>query len=363
MNNLNNIEELFQPSFFQRLLKKKPQDNAFIEINNLLLTKPLEEINAEEITAISIKYKVDLRKRFIAKLKELYLRYLTLCLSDNILSNQDVVFLNHLKDVLMLNDSEVEDLHSQVAGGIYKKSYDEVISDGNIDKSEEEFLEKLKENLRLPTIVVEKISNESKQALMQMKFNEIVADGKISPTKWEELTTLAKNLDDTVTLDEKTKAKVEKLKLHWLIENGELPVKEVPINLQKDERCYFTSSSDWLEHRTVTKRINYGGPTARIKIMKGIYYRAGSMGVQRITSEELQIIDSGQLYITNKRIIFVGNKKNSNIQFGKILSINPYSDGVGIEKDSGKSPIFRLSNNSDILAMTLSRLINDFHIT
>lgn len=209
----------------------------------------------------------------------------------------------------------------------------------------------------------EKISNESRQQFMQMQFDKIVADGKISPDEWEELTAIAKNLDDNMKFDEKTKAKVEKLKFYWLIENGELPVKEVSINLQKNEHCYFTSNADWLENRTVTNRINYGGPTARIKIIKGVYYRAGSIGVQRITSEQLQLIDSGKLYITNKRIIFVGNKKNSNIQLSKILSINPFSDGVSIEKDSGKSPIFRLSANADILAMILGRVINDFQIT
>jgi hypothetical protein len=30
----------------------------------------------------------------------------------------------------------------------------------------------------------------------------------------------------------------------------------------------------------------------------------------------------------------------------KILAITPYSDGVGIEKDSGKSPIFQTSKQS-----------------
>lgn len=362
MNNLYKIEELILPSFFQRLLQIEPKENAFIEVNNLIATRPFGEIEFEEITAISAKYKVNLRKRFIDRLKELYLRCLTQCLSDNILNNKDLVDLNHLKILLMLNDSEVEELHSQVAGEIYNKFYNEAISDGKLDKSEKEFLEKLKENLRLPTIVEEKISDESRQQFLQVQFNKIVADGKISPDEWEELTSIAKNLDDNIKFDEKTKAKVEKLKLYWLIENGELPVREVSINLQKNECCYFTSNADWLENRTVTNRINYAGPTARIKIMKGVYYRAGSMGVQRITSEQLQVIDSGQVFLTNKRIIFVGNKKNSNIQLSKILSVNPFSDGVGIEKDSGKSPIFRLSDNSDIFAMTLGRVINDSQI-
>ena len=197
---------------------------------------------------------------------------------------------------------------------------------------------------------------------MGIQLDKIIEDGKISPDEWEEYTSIAKNLNVEIKIDETSKARLEKLKLYWLIENGELPIKEVPIYLQKNEQCYFTTFADWLESRTVTKRTNYAGPTARIKIMKGIYYRVGSIGVQRITSEQLLLIDSGQLYITNKRIIFVGNKKNTNIQLSKILSVNPYTDGVGIEKETGKSPIIRVSNNADILAMTLGRVINDLQI-
>ena len=33
--------------------------------------------------------------------------------------------------------------------------------------------------------------------------------------------------------------------------------------------------------RAVTKRINYSGPTARLKIVKGVYYRVGSISPQK----------------------------------------------------------------------------------
>jgi len=355
MTDLYKIEEYIPPNFFQRLFKKPPKDNAFIEVNNLIATRPIGEIEIKEIVLISDKYKVDLHKRFLNRLKALYLKSLIQCLSDNMLDNQDVVFLNHLKDLLMLSDSEVEEINNKEVSKIYDKFFQEAISDGEINKSEEESLEKLKENLRLPAIIEEKISNERRSQFIQLKFDQISADKKISPDEWENFKSIAANLNVTIKPDNS----VEKLKLYWLIENGELPMKEVAINLQKGEQCYFSSNADWLENRTVTKRINYGGPTARIKIMKGVYYRAGSIGVQRVTSEELQTIDSGQVFITNRRLIFLGRKKNTNIQLNKILSLNPYSDAVGIEKDSGKSPIIKVNENAEILGMILNRVIND----
>jgi hypothetical protein len=362
MNNLYKIEALKESNFFQRLFKIILRKNAFIEVNNLLAQKSLKDIRFEEITAIATKYKVDLRKRFIDRFKDMYHQYLKYCLSDDIITNQEIAYLNHLKILLLLSDSEVEELHSQVAGEIYGKFYNDAISDGKLDESEKEFLEKLKMNLRLSADVDEKISKESRQQFLQMQFNKIVADGRISPDEWEELTAISKNIDEDIIMDEETKAKVEKLKLYWIIENGELPIEDVDINLQKNEFCYFTGYSDWLENRMVTKRINYGGPVLRFKIMKGVYYRAGSVQVQRITSEQLVKIDSGTVYVTNKRLIFVGHIKNTSIPISKILSVTPYSDGVGIEKDSGKSPVLRVLYDADILAMVLGRVINDIYI-
>lgn len=359
MDNLYKTQELQSPGFFQRLFKTEPKENALVEVNNLLATKPVREIRPEEVEQISSKYKVDLHREFLPRLNELYLRYLKKCFGDNELTDEEVNDLNHLRNVLLLRDDAVEQMHNALGGEIYKKTYSEAISNGTLEKSKEAFLDKLQSNLRLPDGITEKISADCRTKFMEAQVGKMVEDRRVSPDEWEELNAIAKNLSVALTIDESSKANLEKFKLYWLIECGELPVKQVDINLQKSEVCYYSTYADWLENRTVTQRINYGGVGYRIKIMKGVYYRAGSVNVQRITSEQLLQIDRGSLYVTNKRIIFVGSKKNTNIPLAKILSVVPYSDGVGIEKDSGRSPILRVSTNADLLAMTLGRVIND----
>lgn len=359
MENIYKTFEYQKPSIFQRLFKQEPKENAFIELNNLLARKNLKEIQIEQIEEISSKYKVDIRIKFLDRLKELYERYLEKCFADNYLTDEELEDLSLLKHLLLLKDFEINELHNKLGGDIYKRNYEDAIRNGTIEKSKEEFIYKLQQNLKLPDSIANKISSESRNQFMDIQLGKIIEDGKISPDEWEELNAIAKNLNVDMKIDEGSKSNLERMKLYWLIENGELPTKQVDINLQKNEQCYFTIFADWLETRTVTQKINYGGVGYRVKIMKGVYYRAGSVKVQRITSEQLQLIDTGQVYITNKRVIFVGSKKNSNIQLNKVLSVSPYSDGVGIEKDSGKSPILRVSNNADILAMTLGRMLND----
>jgi len=362
MENVYSVKTPLKQHFFQQLFKTLPKENAIVEINNLLATKFIRDIKLEEISEICLKYKVNLRVKFFNDLKELYERYLRKCFEDSILTDEEIDDLRHLRQILTLEENEVSELHNKLGGEIYKKAYDKAICDGKIETYEEEFINKLQKGLRLPDDIAVKISDDCRKSFMQIQVDKITKDGKISPDEWNELAMIAKNLNVKISFSEASNATFERMKLNWLIENGELPIRQVNINLQKNEQCYYSTSIDWLELRRVTKRVNYSGPTFRVKIAKGFYYRVGSVKPQRITSDELQVIDRGTVYITNKRIIFCGGCKNSTISLGKILSISPYSDGVGIEKDSGKSPIFRVSYDADILAMIIARVIKDFSI-
>jgi hypothetical protein len=150
-------------------------------------------------------------------------------------------------------------------------------------------------------------------------------------------------------------AAFSKLRRYWSIENEELPVINTLISLQKGEVCLYQNSCRWLEHRTVIKSISHAGLTGSFKIAKGIRYHVGYSKPQRITTDSLTEIDNGNVFLTNKRIIFMGTKKNSNIKYSSVLAVVPYSDAVGIEKDSGKSPILMCSD-PEIMSRILTKL-------
>lgn len=349
----------FERSLCQKLFGQTPEENAIIELNNLLASRQVKDITIKEASSISEKYKVNLYKTFKRNLYEFYAVYLNHCLKDKFLSDQELNELIHLQRILNLNDKDVNIIHNQLAGSIYKKSVQEVIADGRLDESEKQFLEKLQKELRLNEGFAENISGEIRGKFINEYLNDIVSNERLSPEDETEFQAMAKSLMIDVKIDEATKAKLERYKMYWLIENGELPTKHVDINLQKSESCYFIGSVNWYEQRTITKRINYAGPTARVKIMKGVYYRVGSISGERVTSEEWKLIDSGSVYLTNKRIIFMGSKKNSNVRLDKILSFTPYSDGIEINKETGRSPLLSFTDNVDIFGLLLSRLLRE----
>jgi hypothetical protein len=73
----------------------------------------------------------------------------------------------------------------------------------------------------------------------------------------------------------------------------------------------------------------------------------------------MTLIDKGTLYLTNKRLILTGAKKNANIRLDKILNISPYSDGVEIDKETGKKPVLQFTDRADIFCIMLERLLRE----
>lgn len=351
-------KELIQPNFFQKLFKKQPKENALIEINNLLADNEdnLKSISVDNIASIAEKYRVFIMYEDHQLRLDLLHDYLKHCLVDKKLDQDEIDELEHLKHLLFLTEQDINNLIAKETEKIYSKSLKESMKDGKIDSIEKENLEKLKSDLLIPERIVKELHQENAKEVYQKFIEDAIEDYSLSPAEEQDLERISKNLGIDTQFIEKKRQTLEKYKLYWQIENADLPELSSQINLQKAETLHFQSYVKWLEQRRVTKRINYGGPTARIKIMKGVYYRAGSINVQKVSEDIWQTIDAGDLYLTNKRLIFMGAKGNKTIPISKILDFKPYKNGVDIQKDSGKSPFLEFGNNIDIFSMILARL-------
>lgn len=290
---------------------------------------------------------------------DLYRAYLKHCLADKSLSKEEVNALAHLKRIFQLNDRAVGSIHHEVGRAVYEEAVAGVIADGKLEEDEKAFLEKLKRELTLSDDIATRIYADLAKQFVQKVLESSIADQKLSPEEDTELRAIAKNLGVEIVLEDKTKALLDKYRLFWLVENGEIPTVPVEINLQRNERCYFVTNVDWHEHRTVTRRIRYGGPTYRLKIVKGLYWRMGDLAVQRVTEDVLEHIDSGRLFLPSKRLIFIGERKNTSIALSKILDFILYKNGVEIEKAAGKSPFLVFAYNLDVFAVILAKAIED----
>ncbi|EHQ36280.1 hypothetical protein Metlim_2219 [Methanoplanus limicola DSM 2279] len=116
------------------------------------------------------------------------------------------------------------------------------------------------------------------------------------------------------------------------IDPGKSP--DCPVILKINEEHIVTFPGITLkEPRAVRKTTGgYAGP--RFRVAKGVSFSLGAFGASSESHDEIRDIDRGLFTITTKRLIFSGNKKTTAISLSKIISINPYSDGIGVNREN-----------------------------
>ncbi len=342
------VVPLKKQSLLQWVFKQEPQENAVIELNNCLASKPITEIRKEEIEDIQTRYSIRIANEFVLNLQEFYAVYLNYCLQDKHLSEAEIQDLQHLKKLFSFSDRTVQTLHQKVGKSVYNEAYHEAVADGRLSKEEEQFLKQLEEQLYLPTEIAQKISGEARETYMNRFVAEIIKDEKISPEEEKELQAIAKSLNIDLKLEGSSKEVFEKYKNYWALENLPLPEVDCDIKLYKEEKCHlYLPEMYWFELRS-DRSSTYS------TYLHGEEY-LGFLPVTPI-GKEYRLIDEGELYLTDKRLIFVGMSKTTTIRLQKILESDPNYKALEITKDSGRNPVL-CGKDIRPLGIILNRLL------
>lgn len=188
--------------------------------------------------------------------------------------------------------------------------------------------------------IIKKINEDKVEHFIEKKLNE---QEVLDPQTIEEIINMSKALSVT-TYDskEKIRADFDYYITNWELDNGLFKGLSADFIMQRNELCiYKADKCELLEQRTVTKRINYSGPSYRIKIMKGLSYRLGSYNVS--TEKETVEISKGRglVNVTTKRLLFKSGDGVVTINNSAIVNLEPYNNAVVIIKATGKPLIFK----------------------
>ena len=140
--------------------------------------------------------------------------------------------------------------------------------------------------------------------------------------------------------------------LRSLFEDGAIPKAErprlgssrerLPFNTMKSESVLWVFKNvDYLTE--VTRReFQAGSSGMSFRIARGVYYRTGSSRGRTVTSKSMEVVDSGIMGITTKHIYWAGqqgfgNSKSFRIRLNRIVSLDDYTDGIGIMRDTQRA--------------------------
>lgn len=159
-------------------------------------------------------------------------------------------------------------------------------------------------------------------------------------------------------IKEKEALSKRKERLRTLNEGINLPIVLNEIIPQKNEVCHCNCAAQYETKKIITRDIK-GHRGATIRITKGFSLNIGRSKSREI-KKEVESEDRGQLFITNKRIIFTGQKKNFTVTYTNLIAIKPYNHGFVFqtEKISYKIYVKDIKFVKEVGAILNGALIN-----
>jgi hypothetical protein len=253
------------------------------------------------------------------------------------------------------------------ARDIYARAFAAACASAVIYDAEWVELDALARSLDLSAADCHAIERPYREALLERAAQTIIASCECAPPTldafWAWLGQMRYQEDELhATEAEELIDELSYLSHAWKLANEALPLKEVPIALQRGELCHAQGEVTWMEQRARSVVSLSYGPVMRVPLAAGLSFRVAAHKHTRIEHNALEIIDHGALYVTNKRLIFTGSKKNTAIRLSGILNITPHENGIVIDKAAGKSPHLELYGADPLLMATIMRrLVSEYN--
>ena len=122
---------------------------------------------------------------------------------------------------------------------------------------------------------------------------------------------------------------------------------DFPFMLGKTENLIWLFRNITLHQQKVRREYVGRSSGVSVRIMKGVYYRTGGFKGHPVETTVMQRVGVGSVCLTDKNLHFSSPEKSLKIPYSKILSVESYSNGVGLQKDGvNDKPIFLENINS-----------------
>jgi hypothetical protein len=129
------------------------------------------------------------------------------------------------------------------------------------------------------------------------------------------------------------------------------------ILLQKDEICHLCCDAQRYEEKVMNTGYSKGYGDISIRITKRITLHSGGTKGHTV-NKNVGIKYPGELYITNKRIIFIAEKKNFSISYKNLLSFTDNKYGITLKVENASYTL--LLNNVKYVDAVLKGAINKY---
>lgn len=229
-----------------------------------------------------------------------YIEAIKLCIIDEFNFNEVKVKLEKIQQSSYITSNLVNNLVTKA----FDLAIEHFLEDGILSLDEEEKISKFKEEFDISQEILDRNGSYSKVG-MSLILRDL---------------TEGKNPKERINID------------------GHLP-----FLFQKSETIVWLFKNVEFYEQQIRTEYQGGSQGISVRVAKGVYYRASAFKGRPVKISEMKYIGTGLLVLTTKHIYFGSPEKKIKIPLNKLISIEPYEDGIGIQKDgvTAKPQVFK----------------------
>ena len=132
--------------------------------------------------------------------------------------------------------------------------------------------------------------------------------------------------------------------------------------MQKGEVCHVSLPATLVEERVVLRNYQGGSRGVNLRLVKGVSFRLGQQQGKMVSQSGIVPVSEGYFVITNKRLVFSGDRKSITTPIEKLIDLHIFADGLNYSVTTRQKPvIIRLSapEEAELSALVIPQLINE----
>lgn len=191
-------------------------------------------------------------------------------------------------------------------------------------------------------------------------FDKIVEAKSFSPDQEKALRAICEKLDIPYEFKAHIDNALTKYRYLWSAANAELGDVQVDFPLQKDEKCHAATEAYLCEVKEVAKEDNYFQLTRKLRIDETISFKGEHIEHPKVMEEMAIIIDSGYLFLTNQRVIYLSKKNLRVIDLENLKTHELASNVVNLTLTDDNVVSFKMHDDpAEVMYAILCRIMSE----
>lgn len=140
-----------------------------------------------------------------------------------------------------------------------------------------------------------------------------------------------------------------------------LPPGQACLNTRTSEAVHLETPVYTLTTKSVSKGWAAGNSGFSFRIARGVYWRIGATRGHMLREQQTVTESMGTLSLTDQRIVYIADRKSFSFDWPKVLSIEPYQDGLTVHaqgRTTASTLLYKDPSQSELVAAICSHYLN-----